>query len=98
MNKKQLKKKYVNIFKIVKEQLDLFDAYNLLAEGCPKDEFEQEAMLISNKITKHTTINDLSKIIASVYSEQFNDVFTADDFLPYAENILKKISEENIIL
>ena len=63
------------IFKIVKNCIDEWDPYGLLASGCPKNEFDNESKLISEKISFTTSKDEIVEIVSKVFSEQFEQQF-----------------------
>ena len=79
------------IFKIVKQQVDAFDAYGLLKHGCPRDEFDFESSIIAGQIEKGMDAFSIATIMADVMSKQFDESFGVEEFLPYAERIKKSL-------
>ena len=74
-------------------QLDDFDAYDLLAGGCPGDEFEQEAQMIASRLRHGMTALQIAHIMAEVMNKQFEPVFVPQDFLPFAGKIGRALHE-----
>ena len=64
------------IFKAVKKVIDNMDAYDLLENGCPKDEFDNESWWISNDLFVNNEYS--SKYIAELIEKTFNHGFYED--------------------
>lgn len=77
------------LFQIVKKQIDAIDVYDLLAGGAPKDEFDSESKMIATRIEKGMTAYRIAEIIAQVMNEQFEEIFSTNEFMSYAEAIEK---------
>ena len=77
------------LFQAVKRQVDKFDAYGLLEGGAPKDEFDTESMMIAGQLRKGMTALCIAEIFAKVMNEQFEEKFSANEFISRAEQIEK---------
>ena len=93
VDRKRLQEEYRRIYSVVKVQLDDFDAYDLLAGGCPGDEFEQEAQMIASRLRHGMTALQIANIMAEVMNKQFEPVFVPQDFLPFAGKIGRALHE-----
>ena len=77
---------------IVKEELDRFDAYGLLAAGAPADEFESETVLICARLRRDTEAPEIARIMADVFNRQFEPIFRPAQFRASAERIRAALS------
>lgn len=84
---------YNLLLQAVKKQIDAFDAYGLLAGGAPKDEFDGEAEMIASRMKKGMTADIIAEIMAQIMNEQFENIFKAKEFLPYAKEIEKFLNK-----
>ena len=75
------------LYQIVKQAIDELDFYGLLKQGAPKEEFEDEALLISERLTGNDSIENIASIIADVFNEAFNEHRYASEYTPTAEKI-----------
>lgn len=75
------------LYQIVKQAIDELDFYGLLKQGAPKEEFEDEALLISERLTGNDSIENIASIIADVFNEAFNEHRHASEYTPTAEKI-----------
>ena len=91
---KKVNTKNKALYDLVKKELDIFDAYALLSQGCPNDEFEHEAELITNKINKGLTEKEIAKIMVEVYESQFNEKFQEKGFIKHAK-VIKEYFDNN---
>lgn len=84
---------YFKLFQAVKGELDDFDAYGLLAGGAPKDEFENEAIIIAARIKSGMTVSKIARVMAEVMNEQFEPIFKASEFMTHATRIKAVLSD-----
>lgn len=91
---RQLREKYRRIYSVVKAQLDEFDAYGLLAGGCPADEFEQEAQMIAARLRRGMSVSQIACLMADVMNAQFESIFSPEEFLPFAAQIEAALHED----
>ena len=61
-------------YQIVKQAIDEFDVYGLLEQGAPKDEFEEEALLITERISQNDSIQQIASVIAEVFNKEFTEL------------------------
>ena len=71
----------VKILEIIKQQLKKIDIYSLLKIVCPKDEFDNEAEMISNRIKCGMDFKQIALIMRDVFCEMFDDDFPLDIFI-----------------
>lgn len=86
----------MEIYSIVKKHIDAYDYDDLLAIGCPPDEYEYESGLISQRIGPESTICEIAAVIAEVLGDTMGsvvkaDVHNPDDFLGAAAQIRRDI-------
>lgn len=79
------------LFKIVKKEVDAFDAYGLLAGGCPDDEFDNETSMICARLKKGMRVEEIAQIISDVMCDQFEAIFKRKEFLTQASAIKKAL-------
>lgn len=84
------------LFQVVKKQIDAADVYALLEGGAPKDEFDIESAMIASRLRKGMTVYSIAKIIAEVMNEQFEEIFKANEFIPYAKQIEKFLNNNEV--
>ena len=82
-----------DLYKIVKREVDKFDAYGLLESGCPKNEFDMESKLIFKKLKKGMTKEQISIVMAEIFSEMFSDEFKAEQFDKHSKEIEKALNK-----
>lgn len=82
------------LFQIVKEQVDAIDVYGLLEGGAPKDEFDSESDMIATRLKKGMTAYSVAELIARVMTFQFGEIFSAEQFISYAEQIEKFLNND----
>ena len=82
-----------DLYKIIKREVDKFDAYGLLEVGCPKNEFDMESKMIFKKLKKGMTKEQISIVMAETFSEMFGDEFKAERFDKHAEEIEKELNK-----
>lgn len=74
-------------FLVVKAELNHLDPYGLLASGAPKDEFDDEARAISQRITSTSGVQDIAEAISAVLNDAFGLSDSASNYQPTAERI-----------
>ena len=85
---------YTNdLFKIIKYEVDKFDAYSLLDSGCPKNEFDLESQMIYTKLKKGMSKEQIAKIMADVFIEMFGDDYKIENFYKPATEIEKELNK-----
>lgn len=82
------------IYDIVKDAIVEMDYGELIACGAPADEFDFEIDRICEHITEHSSVGEISNVIADVFGQAFNKREYADDFIRIAEKI--KLAVEGI--
>lgn len=75
------------LFRAVKKQIDSYDAYGLLEMGAPKDEFDIESRMITNRLQKGMMTYSIARVIADVMCEMFTPDFEAQEFVSQAKAI-----------
>ena len=75
------------LFQIIKECIDRWDPYNLLAQGCPDDEFDWESLMVRERINKDSSLEEINTAVSVVFSKQFEPQY----FQPYQ---CRDVSEE----
>lgn len=88
-NLAQVSMKNDMLFQVVKKQVDAFDAYGLLEGGAAQDEFDIESNMIVGRLKKGMTVYSIAEIFAQVMNTQFENIFSADEFVSYAEQVEK---------
>lgn len=76
-----------DLFPIVKERIDAFDYLGLLSGGCPADEFDTESRMVATRIHAGSSQVEIAGVLAEVFSAQFGEAMTAEDFLCVARKI-----------
>ena len=84
------------LFQVVKKQIDAFDAYGLLKCDAPEDEFDIESRMITAQLRKGMTTYSIAEIIAQVMNKQFENIFRAQEFISYAEQIEKFLNNTDL--
>lgn len=79
-------------FSIVKKYIDKMDYYNLLSEGAPQDEFDNESLEISKKIMPDSNTVEVAKVIAEVFNRTFSNNDSYDSFVKYAHMICEEMN------
>jgi len=81
------------MFDTIKKCIDSWDPYGFLSDVSDNDdEYDIESKSIAKKITKHSTLKDISIIISKIFNSSFSDTrFTVDNCLNVAENIYAEI-------
>ena len=75
------------IYEIVKKHIDEYDYMELLASGCPSDEFDSESEYISGSISENCSIDEIAEVIARTFEKQFSNPEKSEDFLELARRI-----------
>lgn len=79
---------------IVREEIQKWDPYGLLAGGCPRDEFESEVASIAAKINEKMTLTDLTELISDVFMQAFDDSsFSFNHCKEVAEKIYQRLHD-----
>lgn len=82
-------------YQIVKKAIDELDMYGLLEQGAPEDEFENEALRISERITENDSVQQIASVIAEVFNRAFDEHHDASAFLATAGRISQLLAENN---
>lgn len=68
----------MNLFETVKTCVDNFDPYNLLklgqSTGIPDNEFLPESMMISERVSKDSSLEEINTVVCEVFVETFGDL------------------------
>lgn len=81
----------MNYFNIVKTCIDEWNPYDLLPEA-PRDEFGEESMMISTKISDRMTAEQIAEIVAKVFGEMFDpENFTVENCMEVSNSIYNTI-------
>lgn len=83
----------LDLYKTVKEQVDRYDCFDLLKNGCPEDEFELEATKICQRLKRNMSVEQIAQIMANVFIECFDDDFDDIEFITYAKPIKDALDE-----
>lgn len=75
------------LYPIVKGRIDEFDYLGLLSGGCPADEFDSESRMVAARIHAGSSLEEIARVLAEVFSFQFGEAMTAEDFLCVAQRI-----------
>ena len=84
-----------SLYQIVKQAIDELDVYRLLEQGAPKDEFEEEALQIAERISPNDSIQQIASVIADVFNKAFDEHADVSAFLATAERI-SQLLETNL--
>lgn len=79
------------IYDIVKDAIVEMDYNDLIACGAPADEFNSEIDRICERITGHSSVGEISNVIADVFGQAFDRSEAADNFIWIAEKIKSQI-------
>lgn len=85
------------IYDIVKDAIVEMDYDELIACGAPADEFDFEIDRICERITEHSSVGEISNVIADVFGEAFNRSEAADHFIRIAEKIKSQFKALDVI-
>ena len=86
-------KKREEIIAVVKSVLDKDDLMGLLALGAPEDEYEGIAQAIVDLIMKTNNIICTSEILFNVFTEEFEEDFTKEEFDDISREINNKLMD-----
>ena len=86
-------KKREDIIAVVKSVLDKDDLMGLLALCAPKDEYEGIAQAIADLIIKTNNMICTSEILFSVFTEEFEEDFTKEEFDDISREISNKLMD-----
>lgn len=93
------KKKYIQMFSVVKVVIDRWDSYGLLKGGAPEDEFRNEIALVVAKIKTIRTENDAARILSEVFSEAFEPpLFTVEACTQVGHELFHELKKANFVL
>ena len=77
----------------VKTAVNEWNPYELLPDA-GQDEFDGEIRMITNRINDDTSVNEIARIISSVFIEQFEDKsFTKNNCFDTAKRIKELLSK-----
>lgn len=65
-------------------------------DGAPADEYDGEARCVADAIPAGAGAREAAEIIARVFSESFDEAFTAEECLGAAEDLLERWSEKGL--
>ena len=82
------------LYEVIKCEIDKFDAFGLLESNSPKDEFDLETKMIFERLKKGMAKEQISIIIAKVFSEMFNYEFNSNLFEKHATIIEKELNKK----
>lgn len=83
---------------IVGRMVRAWDPYNLIAEGAPMDEFDDEIAQVVAHIPRCLEIDDLAKVISAVFSDAFErDGFTPANCFRPAQEIYMELRRANLL-
>lgn len=74
-------------YQIVKQAIDELDVYGLLGKGAPKDELEEEALQIAERISQNDSIQRIASVIAEVFNKASDEQNEASKYVAIAERI-----------
>jgi glycine betaine/choline ABC-type transport system substrate-binding protein len=87
----------MNRFTVVKEIIDKWDPFDLLAIYSPDDEYECEIREIVTALSHITKVEELAEEINSILYQAFEEDFKkSNDCLLNAHKILKALNERGI--
>lgn len=93
-----LKHDYREIVHIVKQALNEWDPYDLIAGGAPENEFTEETTQIAAKIKKTETPAELALVISDLFTRNFESaLFSVEECLPVAYRILSDIEARRLL-
>lgn len=75
------------MFEIVKEIIDFYDPYGLLAMHAPKNEYDIESRKIADKINENSNADEIAAIISDVFTSSFSHNFLKKNFIEAAIKI-----------
>lgn len=78
-------------YSIIKKHIDRYDYMDLLAGGCPDDEFDSESRMVAARISVDSTAEEIAGVLAEVFTQQFGQHEEAGAFLELAGRIKKDI-------
>lgn len=83
------------LFVAVKRAIDEWNPYGLLPEAV-SNEFDRESKAIASKISQNDTVDDIAKIISTIFSSSFESKgFSKRECIDVAKEIKYKISNIN---
>ena len=83
----------MSVFEVVKKYIDILDVIGLLDMGAPKDEYDVESRMIAERITTNISSDELSEIMATVFSKMFDREMDKNTFIQTAENIISELKK-----
>ena len=92
-DKKKKKELYNKLFSIVKNAIDDWNPYGLLPDA-PRDEFDGESRMIVVRLYDGISLLEITEIISGVFTEYFEDVFSAERCIEPATKIYKNLNEK----
>ena len=92
-NKDFIKKRYKEVFDIVKKHIDALDLVGLIEMGAPQDEYEFEIAVIVIEAIKPTTADELTDRIIKTFNEAVDENFDnrRKEIVETAKSILEDI-------
>lgn len=81
------------LYFVVNKAIDELDMYGLLKMGAPDDEFEYEALRISERVSENDSIQQIASVIADVFNQAFDEHHEASVFLATAGRISQLFAE-----
>jgi hypothetical protein len=87
----------MNLFAVVKEIIDKWDPFNLLAIHCPDDEYESEIREIVTALSNVTNEEELGVELNNILYQAFEEDFKkSNDCIVIANQLLKAIHERGL--
>jgi hypothetical protein len=87
----------MNQFTIVKEIIDKWDPFDLLAIHCPDDEYESEIREIVNTLSNITNAEELAAKIKNILYQALDEDFKkSNDCIVIAHEILEALHERGL--
>ena len=74
-------------YEIIKQYIDEYDYYDLLACHAPKDEFDSYSRKLAEIISENDTIEEIALIIATTMDKAFEEEIRPEKFLEIAKKI-----------
>jgi hypothetical protein len=90
MDKKKLKRLFIDKYIIVKDVIDEWDPIGLLDMGCPVDEYDPEIRDIVQLLRNINSVDELAIEINKVFIKWFGEDLTIEKCYPFALKIWNK--------
>lgn len=93
------KEDYAALFEAVRCVVHQIDPYELLAQGCPADEFDTEIKVIVRQIDRINSPQDATFLISRVLSHYFSaDKFPPEECREAGAELHRVLKERNLLL